>query len=127
MTEQAKNMLRESLIPVILGDTLRSHLLALRIYLRCGVVSYICDAKKSPLSFIDPFSRYFPLFSNDMGDVALRSLSYVASNTDYLPLLIVCDGRQRDFVLHNREFLEARFIISDSSVLFSDSPLSELI
>ena len=127
MTEEAKNMLRESIIPVLLGDNARSHLLALKIYMSCGVVSYICDAKKSPFNAIDPFSRYFPLFSREIDAVALKSLSYAASNTEYLPLLIVCDDRLLPFVSNNREYLESRFIISDRSSLFSSSPLSELL
>ena len=127
MTDKAKNMLRESIIPVLIGDNLRSHFLALKIYLNCGVVSYICDAKKSPLDLFDPFSRYFPLFSDEMGGVALNSLDYVASNTDYLPILVLCDDSRLAFVEENREFLQTRFIISDRSSLFSASPLSELV
>lgn len=127
MKEMARNMLRESLIPVLLGDNARAHRLALRIYLRCGVVSYVCDTKKSLFNAIDPFSRYFPLFSREMDGVALKSLSYVASNADYLPLLIVCDDSLSELVKNNREYLEPRFIISDRASLFSTPPLSELL
>ena len=127
MTEEAKNLLRESLIPVLLGDNLKTHLLAMRIYLTCGVVSYICDTKKSLFNALDPFSRYFPLFSSNIDAVALKSLAYAASNTDYLPLLIVCDDKLLPFINDNREFIESRFIISDRSSLFSSSPLSKLL
>ena len=127
MTEEAKNLLRESLIPVLLGDNLKTHLLAMRIYLTCGVVSYICDTKKSLFNTLDPFSRYFPLFSSNIDAVALKSLAYAASNTDYLPLLIVCDDKLLPFINDNREFIESRFIISDRSSLFSSSPLSKLL
>ena len=127
MTEEAKNLLRESLIPVLLGDNLKTHLLAMRIYLTCGVVSYICDTKKSLFNALDPFSRYFPLFSSNIDAVALKSLAYAASNTDYLPLLIVCDDKLLPFINDNREFIESRFIISNRSSLFSSSPLSKLL
>ena len=127
MTEEAKYMLRESLIPVLLGDNLRTHLLAMRIYTTCGVVSYICDTKKSLLNAFDPFSRYFPLFSSKFDGVALKSLLYAASNADYRSLLIVCDDKLLPFVKENRELIESRFIICESASLFSSSPLSKLL
>ena len=127
MTEEAKNLLRESLIPVLLGDNLKTPLLAMRIYLTCGVVSYICDTKKSLFNALDPFSRSFPLFSSNIDAVALKSLAYAASNTDYLPMLIICDDKLLPFINDNREFIESRFIISNRSSLFSSSPLSKLL
>ena len=127
MTADAKNMLRESLIPVLVGDCPRAHLLAARIYFRTGIVSYVCDEKRSPLSFIDPFSKYFPLFSRSHGGVALDSLKYAASCPDYLPLLVICDNALSDFVEKYRDALEASFIIADRKTLFDVPPLSELL
>ena len=127
MTKEAKNMLREAIIPVLLGDCARAHLLALRIYFDCGVVSYVCDTGKSLFSLIDPASRFFPLFSSQSSDVVLDSLAYAAKEAEYLPVLVPCSDKYAELVKENREFLESRFIISDSSSLFSCPPLSELL
>lgn len=127
MTVPSQNMLRESIIPVILGDNLRAHLLALKIFFSFGVVSYVCDVKRSPLSFIDPCTRHFPLFSKSRGGVVLESLAYLSSSPDYLLLLVSCDKELDAVIEQNRDHIEAGFIITDKEALFTSSPLSRLL
>ena len=127
MTENSKYMLKDSVIPMLLGDSFAAQFLALRLYLRCGVVSYICDTKKSLFSLINPAVRYFPLFCSQNCNNALNSLSYAAANSDYLPILVPCSHLYADFVENNREFLESRFIISDRSSVFSCPPIAGLL
>ena len=127
MTLPSQNMLKDSIIPVILGDNLSAHLLALKIFFRFGVISYVCDVKRSPLSFIDPCTRHFPLFSKSRGGVVLESLAYLSSSPDYLLLLVCCDEELDAVIEQNRNYIEARFIITDKEALFKDSPLSKLL
>ena len=127
MTKDAKNMLRDSVIPMLLGDSFAAHWLAFKVYFSCGVVSYVCDSKKSLLSLINPAVRFFPLFVSDSCDSAVFSLSYAADNTDYLPILVPCSDRFSAFVDSYRDHLEARFIVSDRSSLLSSIPMSELL
>ncbi len=127
MTREAKNMLRETVIPVLLGDCAASEAIALRLYFRLGVISYVCDTKKSLLSLINPSVKFFPLFITDDCDNALNSLSYISDNTDYLPILVPCAAKYAELVERNREFFESRFIISDTDSLLLSKPLSELL
>lgn len=127
MTRNAKNMLRDAVIPVLLGDCADSELLALRLYFRLGVTSYVCDTKKSLLSLINPSVRFFPLFVTDTCENALNSLSYISDNTDYLPILVPCTAKYARLIERNRDFFESRFIISDTDSLLLSKPLSELL
>lgn len=126
MRAESKKMLKDSVIPVILGDNAGAHLLALKIFLSCGVVSYVCSAKRSALSFIDPFAKHFPLFCESGSAAALESLTYIASNPDYLPILIPCTKEFSALVSENSELLESRFIISDSDTALRAYPLRDL-
>ena len=128
MRKEAKDMLREAVIPMLLGDNARAQLLALKIYLRCGVTSYVCDTKRSLFSLINPAVSFFRLYSDSKDGIAvLEALGYVASNTDYLPMIVACDASFAELIDNNREFFEPRFILTDSVTLFSSSPLSKLV
>ena len=71
MYYNSKDMLRSSVIPVLLGDNLSAHLMAAKIYLRCGMISYVCDAKMTVADYIDPFSRFFSLVSETDADIII--------------------------------------------------------
>lgn len=128
MRKEERNMLREAVIPMLLGDNATSGLLALRIYFRCGVRSYVCDSKRSIFSLLNPAVSFYPLYSgkND-GEATFEALSYVASNLDYLPIIIATDNGYAGLIEKHREFFETRFILTDSENLFSSSPLSHLV
>ena len=120
----SKNMLRQTVIPVLLGDCARSHLFALRIYLRCGIVSYICDDRRRAADLINPTTKFFSLGSKKDARVICDILDYLASSKDYLPIIIPCNEYYRAFISENREFLEARFILSDTESFFEEKPMS---
>lgn len=124
MDYNSKDMLRSCVIPVLLGDTPRVHLLAAKIYLRTGITSYICGSKKSFLDYIDPFSKFFSLVSDNDGDIICEALGYLASNKEYLPIIIPCNKPYKAFVDKHQTFLEPRFIISDKESFFSLPPMS---
>lgn len=118
-----KDILRTTLVPVLLGDNFGAHLLAARIYLRSGISSYVCDDKRRFADLIDPFSSFYSI-SSEPG-VALAVLGELFPNNDYIPILIPCNRYYERFVRENKEFLESRYIISDSRGLFGQKPMSE--
>lgn len=124
MDYNSKDMLRSCVIPVLLGDTPSSHLLASKIFLRTGIISYICDSKISFLDYLDPMSKFFLLASESDGDMICTSLAYLSSNKEYLPIIIPCNEYYRSFVDKHKNFLEPRFIISDKVSFFSVPPMS---
>lgn len=123
MDYSTKDMLRASLVPILLGDSFKAHLLAVRIYLRSGISSYVCDDRRRLADFIDPFSSFYSITS-DL-DVALTVLGNLLPDDEYIPILIPCNSRYEQFVRENKDFLESRYIISDSRRLFEQKPMSE--
>ncbi|MBQ7384858.1 MAG: hypothetical protein IJV72_08735 [Clostridia bacterium] len=124
MYYDSKDMLRQTVIPVLLGDCARAHLFSLKIYFRCGIVSYMCDDKRRAADFINPTTKFFPLYSKKDTRVICDILDYLASVKDYLPIIIPCNEYYREFVRENREFLESRFILSDTESFFKQKPMS---
>lgn len=127
MRDDQKWMLKGALLPVLLGDSLRTHLLSLGIYARCGVQSLVCDEKKSALSVIDPTSKFFDLISVSEGAAVMAALEHIAANTDYLPVLIPMSERFLHIVEENRETLEALFIITSKENVWSSAPFAALM
>ena len=127
MSDFQRDMQKEALLPILLGDSFAAHSLSLQIYLRCGVRSYICDSKRGFLSFIDPTSRFFDLISVSEGAAMLCALENIAANTDYLPILVPCGERFCAFVEENIEFLEPRFIIASKNNVFDSAPFSAIL
>ena len=124
MDYNSKDMLRSCVIPVLLGDTFSAHILAAKIYFRTGIISYVCDSKISFLDYLDPLSKFFSLVSEDEEDIICQCLEYLASNKEYLPIVIPCNERYSAFADKYREFLEPRFILSDKESFFSEPPMS---
>ncbi len=120
----SKDMLRATVIPVLLGDCPAAHIFAAKVYLRCGIVSYVCDEKKKAADIIDPFSKFFCLHSRREPRVILDSLEYLSSVKDYLPIIIPCDKFYKEFTENNKDFLGTRFILSDKEFFFKQKPMS---
>ena len=124
MFYDTKEMLRKSVIPVLLGDCAAAHALSFRIYFRCGVVSYVCDENRRISDYLNPFSRFFSLICQSDDDVICDALDYLSSKKDYLPVIIPCSDRFRTFVNSHRDFLESRFIIATPETIFKQTPMS---
>lgn len=127
MRDDQKWMLKGALLPVLLGDSLSAHALSIRIYARCGVESLVCDERQSVLSVLDPTCKFFDLISVTEGAALMASLSQIAANTDYLPILIPMGERFSRFVTEYREALEPLFIISAREDVFNSAPFAALM
>lgn len=124
MYYSSKDMIRASVIPVLLGASPRAFCLAWKIYLRSGIISYICDERQSAAHALNPCSKFFPLISASDSSVMIDALTYLAADPDHLPIIIPCNDFYRDFTDRNRDLLEARFIISDCKRFFDEAPMS---
>lgn len=62
MTEKAcKKILREEILPVILGNSLSAHRLSLHLYLRYGLSSLVCAEHRAWSDTVDPTAGFYPL------------------------------------------------------------------
>ena len=120
----SKDMLRTTVIPVLLGNCATAHLFAARIYLRSGIVSYICDEKRRAVDLVAPFSSFFCLQSRKEPRAILDCLEYLASSKDYLPIILPCNAFYEDFVKAHEDILASRFIISDRKSFLKQKPMS---
>ena len=127
MRDDQKWMLKGALLPVLLGDSLSAHALSIRIYARCGVESLVCDERRSVIGVLDPTCKFFDLISVTEGAALMASLSQIASNTDYLPILIPMNERFSRFVTEYREALESLFIITTREDAFNSAPFAALM
>ncbi|MBQ8140646.1 MAG: hypothetical protein IJ038_03005 [Clostridia bacterium] len=125
--DNCKDAVRSSIIPLLLGDSLSTHRLSAKIYLKTGIVSYVCDENKTLADHISPFSKFFPLFSKNDDEILRGTLDYIASNKEYLPIIIPCSERYTDFVNANLAFLEPRFIISTPEAFFQNNVIRYLV
>ena len=127
MSDDQKWMLKGALLPVLLGETPLAHLLSLKIFARCGVQSYVCDAKRGVLGFLDPTSKFFDLISVTEGAAVMAALSHIAESSDYLPVLIPTSEHFERFVEEHREALEPLFIIASKDNVWSSAPFAALM
>ena len=115
-------------VPYILGNSRASHRLSARIYRRFGIVSVICDDRRSLLDLLDISSRSVLLTHTDSPRLVCEQLIWLATQNDYtLPILIPTDTRYIKMLDTERDHLEACFVISSKEKVLTSSPLSSLI
>ena len=118
-----KETIKSYYVPVLLGTGCGSCLLSLKIFLKTGIVSYICDAKIRPLNFLYPFSRFFRAASPENTLLLVEQLRYFSEHfPDGLPVLVTLGGRYLDFIEKNRRTLENYFLICDKNSFFGIFP-----
>lgn len=127
MTDSSKEMLRQSIIPILLGHSPTAFALSLKIYKKCRIRSYLCCAGTGVLALLCPTLEHFPLYSKDDFDVQLHSLEYIADAQEFLPVLIPCNEYFRRAVQERREYLERRFILTTPEKIFDAKPFSDMI
>lgn len=126
MTDTSRQMLKESIIPILLGSGRTAYSLASKIFWRYGIRSYICSYGKGFRSLFSPAHEHFPLYSKDDFDVQLKSVEYIADSQEFLPILVPCDDHFLRQTEARREYLESRFIVATPEALFQTKPFVDL-
>ena len=115
-------------VPYILGNSRHSHKISAKIYKRFGIVSLICDERRSLLDVFDISSRSIELTETDSPRLVCEELMWLATQNDYiLPILIPACTRYKEMLECERERLESCFVISSEEEIFTSSPLASLI
>ena len=118
-----KELLRESVLPVILQNGLSAHRLSMRIFRRYKIVSLLCGNRKSLLDTLDLSCGFMRLFRTSDERIAAEQLCDLADEyRDCTFVLIPLSKRDRAFTDRYSEQLESRFIISAPDGLFSRPP-----
>ena len=118
--------MRESILPILLGNTREAHRLSARLFRRYGLVSLICG-NQSIRDLFDPSSRTLRFPATDCDRLQVEALIALAEkNTSKILLLIPCSAHARNTVKQFEASLESRFLLMDADAALSDSPLSTM-
>ncbi len=90
MTErQCKQILREDIQPVILGNSLSAHRLSLSLYARYGLSSLLCASRRSLLDALDPFAYFLPLVTDTEPRLLWEQLRDLSARYEGTLLLLI--------------------------------------
>ena len=118
MTErQCKEILREDVLPVILGNSRHAHRLSLRLYLQYGLTSLLCAERKGIRDLLDPSSTFFPLISGEPRLICEQLCDLAAREEGRLLLLIPAEEKTRARLEGSLDSLESAFVLTDPSRL----------
>lgn len=124
---QARESARRYFVPFILGNSTLSHRIALRIYLKYGIIPIICDQRRSFIGALSPIYRYLRLSQADEPCVIAQQLISLSEQQPYtLPIIIPVTEKYSDAVEAEKSTLEQSFVIADLPSLFSSSPLANI-
>ena len=126
MTErQCRRLLREDILPVILGNSLAAHRLAFRLSLRYGLSPILFAPHRRALDLLDPFGRVLPSETED-ARLACEQLCDLAERYEGVTLyLIPATPREQTWLGAHTEALEGAFRLTDPQELSRQfSPLS---
>lgn len=120
IAKDAKEAIASSTVPVLLGDG-ASFSLAWRLYRTIGTVSLRLGKSKRVTDLLGLCSVFRPATTDPR--LLLEQLSDIFEEFDgYLLLLVPTDKPSRDFVATHREFLAARFILSEPDAVLEHIP-----
>ena len=112
--ETARELFCEAVAPVILGNGLLAHILALKLNLKYGLSSVLCGRKKNLLDLISLDCGFFSLSEKD-DRLRLEQLSDFSDTwNECILVLIPTTDADRRFIEKNRDALECRYLISEN-------------
>ena len=118
-------LIRDNIQPVILGCSAKARKTARSLFLKYGIVSYICDTKNpSPLSSLFRISSAFiklPSSSND--DIICDALFRLAASDSSCVWLLCATEDYTHFIEEKKDILESTFIITELDSITSSHPL----
>ena len=110
---EAKELLGENHIAVILGNGVSEHLLALRLYNRYRVVSILCGRGENLLNLLNFVCGFLQLDLNKSSQLSTEKLLELAEyHNDHAAVLFPVSEKSKRFVSDNIDALECRYIIS---------------
>ena len=113
-------------LPVLFDNTARAHRISSRIFNRHGIVSFICGKRR----FLDMFDISCQTLklpnTNEKRLIAEELIALAEKYPDMLPVLIPCSKEAQDITAEFSDELETRYIITDTSIFNSASPIERL-
>lgn len=112
--DERSAVLEQSVLPILLGNGLRAHLLALKLYLRYGVPSFVGGRQRTLWDLLNPFCDFYRLFWGENGRLLKEQLLSLAEEyEETLFVLIPTTKEMLDLLQAHTAELESRFILSE--------------
>ena len=125
-TEESIEAIRDTVVPVIADHQPGAHLLALRLYWKFGIRSFVCGQKRNFWDLLNPTAKFLRL--SDFGDrrLAAEQLNDLADGYEDCLFFLICREHARtNDLLQHAPLLESRFILTDADKLFSPTLFAE--
>ena len=118
-------LIRDNIQPVFLGCSAKARKTAKSLFLRYGIVSYICDTKKPPVlsSIFRVSSVFIKLISDTNFDVLCDSLFRLADSDSSCVWILSATEDYIHFIEEKKDIVEGVFIITELDSITSSHPL----
>ena len=121
MMEETRELIRQGIVPVVLGNGRDAHRVSARLYRSFGLPALICDTRRSLWDLLDPTCAFRALPRGGDGRLIAQELVSLAREyEDCLLLLIPLTEEYRALTCAYESLLEAYFICRDPDGLWED-------
>ncbi len=117
-----KELIRESVVPILPDQSLRAHLLAFRLFFKWGIVSFLCGKKRALLTALDPVCRFLPINKDEERLAAEQLTDFAEAWSDCLFFFLPLTEKDRIFADRYASSLTCRMIVSTPQALLSQAP-----
>jgi hypothetical protein len=127
MTEEIRDLLRQGIVPIILGNDWAAHRLSARLYRTFGIPSVVCGTRRTVWDVFDPtcaFRRISLAVSSRLITEALMDLA--VEYEDCFLLLIPLREEERALLREQASVLETAFVCRTPETLWNDPMLGEI-
>ncbi len=119
-----KELLSRNLQPILLGDSKSTRRLARSIYKKYGVISYICDSKRTTSSLFSQSFAFWKVSGADFPELLCEELIRLASfDEECIYIVIPTDECYRAITEKHLDKLCAFFLLNTPEDPFRDIPL----
>lgn len=127
MTEEIKDLLRQGIVPVVLGNDWAAHRLSARLYRTFGLPSILCGTRRSFWDFFDPATAFRRISLTASSRLVAEELMDLAAECEDCFLLLIPMGEtERCLVREQASLLETGFVCRTPEILWEDPMLHKL-
>ena len=127
MTQESKDCLKSSIIPVFLGCNKTSRHLAFILFNKFGISSLICERPRGIKNILSFYASLYRIYNIDNPQIVICQLLDLAQKyRDSNLILIPCSDTFATAVSLGNDTLEKHFIISSPSALFECQPIFDI-
>ena len=111
INEEAKELLRDDIMPILLDNGLGAHRFATRIATRYGIACTLCGERRNLLDLLDLNTGFYRLSRHRGSRLAAEQLTDLAElYSDRLLLLVPIRASDCAWLAEQRAVLESRFV-----------------